>query len=404
MQIKGKSRPVRNRFFNSGGQRLVLVCCALAHLAVRVDGQAASAPAREYRAYVASEAADLISVVRFGPQGLTLDRTIPTGLMPNDIDGPHGVAFAPDGKSYFVSLAHGQPFGSVWKYSVEGDKVLGQVTLGMFPATMQVTPDGEFLYVVNFNLHGDRVPSSVSVVATDGLLEVGRIRTCLMPHGSRINPQGTKQYSACMMDDTLVEIDTGTLKVSRHFTLVPGHEAGHMGVPPLGAPAGGDHAAHAAGHGSEPPPPGAKTCSPTWAQPSSDGRRIFVACNAASDIVEIDSDAWTVVRHIPAGPGVYNLAVTRDGRLLIASNRRGQSVSVIEIASGRELVRLPTRRRVVHGIAVTGDDRFAFVTAEGVSAEPGTVDVIDLAALTTVATLDLAPQAGGVDVLPDGGR
>jgi len=207
-----------------------------------------------------------------------------------------------------------------------------------------------------------------------------------------------------MMDDTLVEIDTGTLKVSRHFTLSPGGETGHTGAPLPGAPAAADHGAHAAGHGSEPPNAGTKTCSPTWAQPSSDGRRIFVACNAASDIVEIDSDAWTVVRHFPAGPGVYNLAVTRDGRLLIASNRRGQSVSVIEIASGRELVRLPTRRRVVHGIAVTGDDRFAFVTAEGVSAEPGTVEVVDLAALTTVATLDLAPQAGGVDVLPDGGR
>ena len=145
--------------------------------------------------------------------------------------------------AYFVSLAHGQPFGSVWKYAVADDTVLGQVTLGMFPATMQVTPDGEFLYVVNFNLHGDRVPSSVSVVATDGLLEVARIHTCLMPHGSRINPQGTRHYSACMMDDTLVEIDTGTLKVARHFTLTPGQEAGHTGAPVPAAVTTTEHAA-----------------------------------------------------------------------------------------------------------------------------------------------------------------
>ena len=99
----------------------------------------------------------------------------------------------------------------------------------MFPATAQVTPDGEFAFVVNFNLHGDRVPSSVSVVATDGMLEVARIPTCLMPHGSRINAQGTKHYSACMMDDTLVEIDTRTLKVARHFTVTKGSEAGRLG-------------------------------------------------------------------------------------------------------------------------------------------------------------------------------
>ena len=79
----------------------------------------------------------------------------------------------------------------------------------MFPATMQVTPDGEFLYVVNFNLHGEMVPSSVSVVSVDqlrgGRAHPRRVR-CRTARG--INPQGTKHYSACMMDDTLVEIDT----------------------------------------------------------------------------------------------------------------------------------------------------------------------------------------------------
>jgi hypothetical protein len=30
------------------------------------------------------------------------------------------------------------------------------------------------------------------------------------------------------------------------------------------------------------------SCSPTWAQPSGDGGSIFVACNKADEIVEID--------------------------------------------------------------------------------------------------------------------
>jgi DNA-binding beta-propeller fold protein YncE len=98
---------------------------------------------------------------------------------------------------------------------------------------------------------------------------------------------------------------------------------------------------------------------------------------------------------------VYNLAVTSDGRLLIATNRRGQSVSIVDAASGCELARLPTKRRVVHGIAVTQDNRYAFVTVEGIASDPGTVEAIDLASLKTVATVDVPPQAGGVDVLPD---
>ncbi len=118
--------------------RVAVALCAIATLTARAAPHRPTPP-REYQAYVASEAADVISVIRFGPQGLTLARTLPTGLMPADIDGPHGVA--------------------------TGD------------------------------------------------------------------PQGTRHYSACMMDDTLVEIDTSTLKVSRHFRLTPGAETGHQGPP-----------------------------------------------------------------------------------------------------------------------------------------------------------------------------
>ena len=52
-----------------------------------------------------------------------------------------------------------------------------------------------------------------------------------MPHGSRINPQGTRHYSACMMDDTLVELDTSTFKASRHFTLTRGKSQERPGGP-----------------------------------------------------------------------------------------------------------------------------------------------------------------------------
>jgi DNA-binding beta-propeller fold protein YncE len=151
-------------------------------------------------------------------------------------------------------------------------------------------------------------------------------------------------------------------------------------------------------HGMEPPKPGDVACSPTWAQPSADGRRVFVACNKASDIAEIDVGSWTLTRRIPAGEGVYNLAVTHDGKLLLGTNKRGQSVSVFDAGTGQELKRLPTRRKVVHGVVVSSDDRYAFVSVEGIGAEPGTVEVIDLRGLATVATVDVGAMAAGVDV------
>ncbi len=131
-------------------------------------------PDQDYVVYVLSESADKIAVVRFGPEGARVERQIDTGDMPVDIDGPHGIVISPDRQFYYVSIAHGRPFGTVWKYSTKDDSVVAKTTLGHFPATLDITPDGAFLFVVNFNLHGDMVPSSVSVVSTQTMTEVAR--------------------------------------------------------------------------------------------------------------------------------------------------------------------------------------------------------------------------------------
>ncbi|MGZ8377963.1 MAG: YncE family protein [Gemmatirosa sp.] len=396
--------------------------------AVRAQGpsdtarNAAAPAAGEYLVYVASEATDQIAVVRFGarlgPNGTPLARVEESravGMNPMDPDGPHGLAFAPDGQSYFVSTAHGAPYGSLWRFDAATGRTLGRVELGLFPATLQVSPDGATAYVVNFNLHGEMVPSSVSVVglaatsagaSAEELVEIARIPTCAMPHGSRLTTDGTRHYSACMMDDLLVEIDTRTLAVSRHFLLTKGKERGMTGAPVVRR---GEHAGHdpsqssgqaMGGHGMDAPKPGETVCSPTWAQPSADGRSVFVACNKTSEIVEIDVASWSLKRRIPTGAGVYNLAVTRDGRTLVGTNKRGQSVSILDAATGRELARVPTRRKVVHGVAISADDRYAFVSVEGIGSEPGTLEVIDLATRQKVASADVGQMAGGVDVRP----
>jgi DNA-binding beta-propeller fold protein YncE len=351
-------------------------------------------PAKDYLVLVASESVDRIALIRFGPKGAKIERERYVGWAPTEVAGPHGLAVSPDKKHYFVSTAHGTPFGRLLKFNAETNAPEGSVGLGNFPATMQVSPDGHLVFVVNFNLHGEMVASDVSVVATDEMVEIARIPTCTMPHGSRMTADGTKQYSVCMMDETLVEIDAQTLGVSRNFFLTAGKEMGMTGAP---ARRGGSANHDMGGHGMEPPKPGDISCSPTWAQPSADGSRVWVACNKSSEIVEIDAKNWKLLRRIPAGNGVYNLGLTHDGTRLIGTNKRDQSVSVIDIASGKELARIPTTRKVVHGVAVSDDDRYAFISVEGFGSQPGTVDIIDLAALKKVASVDVGQQAGGID-------
>jgi DNA-binding beta-propeller fold protein YncE len=307
-----------------------------------------------------------------------VEREWKIGINPTELVGPHGLYVSPDDESYYVSTAHGTPNGALWKFSTATGEQTGRVELGLFPATVQVAPNGHFAWIANFNLYGDMTPSSVSVVYTDDMVEVRRIPTCVMPHGSRLSPDGKRHYSVCMMNDALVEIDAERMEVSRHFVLTAGHEHGAVG------PVAGGH--------------GEVTCSPTWAEPSTDGRTVWVACSKSNDLVEIDAAAWTMKRRIPAGEGIYNLAASRDGRVIVGTNKRAQSVSVVDAATGRELARIPTTRRLPSGLVISPDSRYVFVTQEGVGAEPGAVDVLDLETLDRVATLDVGQQAGGIDL------
>ncbi|HKS06757.1 MAG TPA: YncE family protein [Gemmatimonadaceae bacterium] len=359
-----------------------------------VAGAEAQAPARDYYVFVASESVDRVALLRFGPSGAKIEREKYVGIVPTEVAGPHGLGVSPDGKFWYTSTAHGTPYGRLQKFSTANDAPAGKYTLGNFPATVQVSPDGYFVWVVNFNLHGEMVASDVSVVAANEMVEIARIKTCTMPHGSRLSRDGLKHYSACMMDDELVEIDARKLSVARHFSLTTGKEHGMDGAPPVRGAAMAGH--DMGGHGMEPPKPGDQSCSPTWAEPAPNGSVVWVACNKASDIVEIDVKTWTMRRRIPAGPGVYNLSATHDGSKLIATNKRDASVSVFDATSGKELGRIKTTRTVVHGIAVSDDDRYAFISVEGTGSQPGTVDIIDLSTLAKVASVDVGQQAGGI--------
>ena len=353
---------------------------------------------RAYYVYVGAESADLIHRIRLDASGVAVDRTTPVGEMAVENEGPHGLNVSPDGRYLYMTTAHGVPDGKMWKLHAGPDTlVAAPILLGNFPATLDVTPDGLYALVANFNLHGEHVPSTVSVVYTPDMVEVEQIPTCTMPHGLRVAPDGIFAYSPCMMDDQLVEIDTRSFEVSRRFSVASGHEmaiedwhepeivTGPQGLsrPMADHDVGGMHA-------MEP------SCSPTWVQPAPDGTVLYVTCNKSDRILVVDRESWSLVRSFPAGRAPYNLGITPDGRTLIASLKGGGQVQFFDAASGESLSVVPSTTTVTHGVAVTPDSRYAFVSVEGKGAEPGKVDVYDLRSFTLVGSVGVGQQAGGI--------
>jgi DNA-binding beta-propeller fold protein YncE len=399
-------------------RRKALRGCAFAMAAVIVASsvvnaqapQAAAPPASDYWVYVGAESADLIHRIKFGPAGMVVERSIQVGELPAEMEGPHGLQISRDGKYLHMTTGHGFPDGKYWRYELGPDTLVGPgVLLGNFPASIDVTPDGLFSFSGNFNLHGDMVPSSVSVVDTRTFSEVARIVTCTMPHGSRLDPSGLFHYHSCMMDDQLVEIDAQKFEVARRFSLAKGKEGplpaegdGMLAMWIEGAervsggktsdPADVGYAAMGAMRHAMAP----NSCSPTWAQPSADGKSVFVACNKSDEIVEVDRASWSIARRFKTGRGPYNLAVTADGALLVATLKPGSMVEVFDLKSGKSLAQMKTSTTLAHGVVLSPDSRYAFVSSEGVGSAPGKVDVYDLKALAKVGTVDVGQQASGI--------
>lgn len=352
-------------------------------------------PEATYYVYVGAESADLIHRVRLDTGGVTVDQTTPVGELAVENEGPHGLNVSPDGRHLFMTTAHGVPDGKLWKFDAGPDTLVAAPTLlGNFPATLDLTPDGLYAFVANFNLHGEHVPSTVSVVYTPDLVEVEQIPTCTMPHGLRLAPDGRHAYSMCMMDDQLVEIDTRTFEVSARFSVATGAEGPLTDYAPPEVVTGR--------HGMAGPMPSdhpmakSPSCSPTWVQPAPDDRTLFVACNKSDEILVIDRQEWTLRRKFPAGRAPYNLGVTADGSILVASLKGAGQVQFFDAATGESRAVVASSATVTHGVALSPDSRYAFVSVEGKGAEPGKVDVYDLRTFELVGSAEVGQQAGGI--------
>ncbi len=363
--------------------------------------------AQDYYVYVAAESEDEVSLVKFDGTEAKSVLDIPVGIWPAEIEGPHGLTVSPDGKYWYLTLAHGNPFGTIYKFSTETNQVVGQTTLGLFPATMQISIATGLLYCVNFNLHGDMVPSTVSVVDPETMTELKRITTGAMPHGSRISPDGMKHYSVAMMSGELFEIDALNLNVSRVLELDDQEMHAEMAHRKMDHSKMGhdkidqdktDHTKmdHSKMDHSKMEGMKHSKIKPTWVIPHPQQKKVYVAGNGADEVLEVDLASWKVTNRFATGKGPYNVEVSPDGKKMVVTYKSEGATGIWDLETGKELAKIPNTRKVSHGIAITPDSKYAFVSVEGIGGEPGAVDVLDLQNLTKAASADIGKQAGGI--------
>ena len=277
------------------------------------------------------------------------------------------------------------------------------------PDDMVVSPDGHRLYVV--------CSGTDELVAVDTAAKsvAGRVAVGRMPRGVAMTPDGKRLYVTNSWSDTVTEIDAATMKALRtlpagfeptgaatdgHGTLYVANRIGND-VSVIDLQSGQDAKRLEAGRGA------------SYVAATADGARVYVTHiypNAAkwrttpeSEITEIGTEHQTVAARIGLHNvgGVFHVALSRDGRLGIATQMRpknlvplahvehgwvlGNSVTVFGDDVGGA-VQLPLDQiesyfSLPFGVAMAADKSKAYISASGTNE----VAIVDLRKLVAAA-------------------
>ena len=135
---------------------------------------------------------------------------------------------------------------------------------------------------------------------------------------------------------------------------------------------------------------------PTWVIPHPKQNLAYIAGNGSNEIIEVDLEAWNVSDRFKTGKGPYNLEISPDGKLLIGTIKNEGKTAIWNLDNKKLLGLIKNTTSVSHGIAISSDSKYAFISVEGIGGEPGIVDVINLETYELVNSVEVGKQAGGI--------
>jgi YVTN family beta-propeller protein len=295
--------------------------------------------------YVAVAVSD--EVLRFDPETGALLARISLDPRPSESDEPHGLAVAPDGSHWYATLAHGEP--TLSKFERTADRRIGRGRLSAAGAArVELDRAGEYGFVADYDRSRPAEAGEVLAIRLYDLEVSARSRPCPGPHHAIQNPVSGQIAVACSLGDEVVLLSSPDLEEIDRFAV-----------------------------DSEPGEPGSPRFKPLNLAWSPDGTRLYVALHLA-DRVRVFDSGGAPVGDIPTGRRPAQIALSPDGRTLVAANRGDGTLSLIDTGTLQERSRVELGAAHPHGVALDGSGTRAFVTCEGTPTTPGRLVAVDL--------------------------
>jgi cation/acetate symporter len=273
-------------------------------------------------AYIANRSAQIVTVVDTAVNQVTA--TIPIAAGP-----PQFLAFAPDGRTLYVSVFNDQrTIHAIDVLDTATNVVVATIPQPARPYLAAVTRDGKRLYIPNHDT------ASLSVISTDTNSVIAEVKVAPNPHWVAFSRDGTRAYTANHESNVVSVIDTTTLEV--------------LATTPVGA---------------SPHSIAVHPNLPLVANVNYDGDTMSV----------IDTTNDKVVATIPVGHNPQDIAWAPDGRFAYVVNQGSNTISVINARTNQVTATIPTGANPT-SIAVLPNGREAYVS----NLDSGTLTILEL--------------------------
>jgi cation/acetate symporter len=274
------------------------------------------------QAYIANRNAQVVTVVDTAVNQVTA--TIPITAGP-----PQFLAFAPDGRTLYVTIYNdARTVHVVDVLDTATNTVIGTIPQQARPYLPAVTRDGKRLFIPNHDI------GSVSVVSTDTNTVIAQVPVAPNPHSVAFSRDGSRAYTANHESSVVSVVDTTTLEVLATIPVgkSPHSIAVHPNLP-LVSIVNYDGGTVSMIDGITNRvlatiPVGLHPQDIAWAP---DGRFAYVVNEGSNTVSVIDGRTNLVTATIPTGIQPTSIAVLPNGRQAYVSNVSAGTLTVLEL-------------------------------------------------------------------------
>lgn len=290
------------------------------------------------KCFITNQAADVVAVLK--TDDMLVTRLIPVGGRSTILDAPHFVKISPDNRFFYVSLIQE---GYVEKYDINTYQQLGRMPAGQSPAHVELTPDGNFGFVTNFESTGNVTTTTKFNTQTMVVTDIFSEPRMKGPHGMALTEDGNTLYVTSEIGEYIFKINTNHFYASDST-----YEKSPIdpSVPPSGN--------------------GTGNFRPYQILLSPDQNFLFISCRGANQVRVYNSSDLQMVNAINLEANSYPLLMkfTDDGQYLFVCNRNNNSVSIINTSSQSLLRTIHDVGIQPHGVDFSQDNQYAIIACE----------------------------------------